>query len=60
MLTDIRALADHFLIALPNINSNILHVPQAQKNLCSVNRLAHDNNVFLEFHPHHFCIKEQV
>ena len=24
MLTDIRALADHFLIALPNINSNIL------------------------------------
>jgi histone deacetylase 1/2 len=34
------------------------HKPQ--KNLCSVNRLAKDNNVFLEFHPDHFLIKEQV
>lgn len=33
---------------------NILHVPQATKNLCSVNRLAKDNHVFLEFHPNHF------
>jgi hypothetical protein len=24
MLTDIRALADHFLIALPNINNGIM------------------------------------
>jgi histone deacetylase 1/2 len=39
---------------------HILHVPQAAKNLCSVNRLAKDNNVFLEFHPDHFFIKEQV
>jgi histone deacetylase 1/2 len=38
---------------------NILHVPQATKNLCSVNRLAKDNHVFLEFHPNHFFIKEQ-
>ena len=37
---------------------NILHVPQAAKNLCSVNRLTKDNNVFLEFHPDRFLIKE--
>jgi histone deacetylase 1/2 len=34
--------------------SNILHVPQANKSLISVNRLACDNNAFLEFHPNHF------
>jgi hypothetical protein len=31
--------------------NNILHVPQVYKSLCSVNRLAKDNNVYLEFHP---------
>jgi len=40
--------------------NNILHVPHANKNLLSVNRLARDNNAFLEFHPNHFLIKEQV
>jgi histone deacetylase 1/2 len=51
----------HSFLHSPNLHlRNILHVPQAQKNLCSVNRLARDNNVFLEFHPHHFSIKEQV
>jgi len=39
---------------------NVLHVPSASKNLVSVNRLTRDNNVFLEFHPDHFLIKEQV
>jgi len=39
--------------------NNILHVPQAHKSLCSVNHLAKDNNVYLEFHPDHFLIKEQ-
>jgi histone deacetylase 1/2 len=38
---------------------NILHVPQANKNLISVKRLACDNNAFLEFHPNHFFVKEQ-
>jgi len=38
---------------------NILHVPQASKNLVSVNRLSRNNNVFIEFHPNHFSIKEQ-
>jgi len=38
---------------------NILHVPKADKSLISVNRLTRDNNVFIEFHPNHFSIKEQ-
>jgi histone deacetylase 1/2 len=38
---------------------NILHVPSSKKNLLSVHRLASDNNVFLEFHPDFFCIKDQ-
>jgi len=39
--------------------NNVLHVPQANKSLCSVNQLARDNHVYLEFHPDHFLIKEQ-
>jgi len=39
--------------------NKILHVPQAHKSLISVNRLACDNNAFLEFHPNDFFIKEQ-
>jgi len=38
---------------------NILHVPEAQKNLISVHRLATDNNAFLEFHPNYFLVKDQ-
>jgi hypothetical protein len=38
---------------------NILHVPQANKNIVSVNRFTCDNNVFLEFHPDRFLIKDQ-
>jgi len=40
--------------------NNILHVPDASKSLVSVNRLTRDNNVFVEFHPDHFLIKEAV
>jgi histone deacetylase 1/2 len=39
---------------------NILHIPQAQKNLISVHRLASDNFAFLEFHPNFFVIKDQA
>jgi histone deacetylase 1/2 len=39
---------------------NVLHVPDASKHLVSVNRLTRDNNVFVEFHPDHFSIKEAV
>jgi hypothetical protein len=52
---------DHNTIHTPSRQlqlNNILRVPQASKNLISVNRLASDNNVFLEFHPHFFCIKD--
>jgi hypothetical protein len=36
--------------------NNVLYVPNAQKNLVSVHRLAADNNAFLEFHPNFFFI----
>ena len=39
--------------------SNILHVPDAKKNLVSVHRLTSDNNVFLEFHPNFFLVKDR-
>jgi hypothetical protein len=38
---------------------NILHVPSTKKNLISVHRLASDNNVYLEFHPDFFLIKDR-
>jgi hypothetical protein len=38
--------------------NKILHVPQASKNLISIHRLACGNNIFLEFYPHFFCIKD--
>jgi histone deacetylase 1/2 len=38
---------------------NILHVPSSTKNLLYVHRLTTDNNVFVEFHPDLFCIKDQ-
>ena len=38
----------------------ILHVPNADKNLLYVHRIALDNHVFLEFHPYFFLIKDQA
>ena len=40
--------------------NNILHVPNASKNLISVHKLTLDNDVFLEFHPYFFFIKDQA
>jgi hypothetical protein len=37
---------------------SLLHVPAIQKNLISVNQFTTDNNVFLEFHPRFFCVKD--
>jgi hypothetical protein len=37
---------------------NILHAPHANKHLLSVHRFTRDNNVFFEFHPYHFLIKD--
>jgi hypothetical protein len=39
---------------------NTLHVPNALKNLLYVHKLALDNNVFLEFNPFFFFIKDRV
>jgi len=53
----------HSIVSTPDKSfhlNNVLHVPKASKNLCSVNRFVRDNDVFIEFHPHHFLIKDQV
>jgi histone deacetylase 1/2 len=36
-----------------------LHVPSTKKNLISIHKLALDNNVFFEFHPNFFLIKDR-
>jgi histone deacetylase 1/2 len=38
---------------------NIHHVPSITRNLLSVKKLTHDNNVFFEFHPWYFLIKDR-
>jgi histone deacetylase 1/2 len=40
--------------------NNILHVPDAYKNLLSVNRITIDNHAYVEFWPKFFLIKDQV
>jgi len=52
----------HGILHSPSTNlslKNILHVSSANKNLLSVNRFTRDNEVFLEFHPNYFVVKEQ-
>jgi hypothetical protein len=39
---------------------NIFHVPSAHKSLASVHHFTSDNNVFLEFHPNFFLIKDKA
>jgi hypothetical protein len=38
---------------------NVLHVPSTKKNLVYVHKLTSDNNVFLEFHPNFFLVKDR-
>jgi hypothetical protein len=38
--------------------NNVLHVPEISKHLLSVHKLSRDNNVFFEFHPWYFLIKD--
>uniref|UniRef100_A0A2N9HHN1 Reverse transcriptase Ty1/copia-type domain-containing protein n=1 Tax=Fagus sylvatica TaxID=28930 RepID=A0A2N9HHN1_FAGSY len=38
--------------------NNVLHVPNISQNLLSVYQFAKDNNVFFEFHPSFFCVKD--
>lgn len=40
--------------------NDVLYAPSTAKNLVSVHRLAQDNNVFLEFHPDFFLIKDRI
>jgi histone deacetylase 1/2 len=52
----------HGVLRSPTRNlhlNNILHVPSASKDLLSVHRIASDNNVFFEFYPKHYCVKDQ-
>jgi hypothetical protein len=39
--------------------NNVLHVPTIAKNLISVHHFTSDNNVFMEFHPWFFLIKDR-
>jgi len=38
--------------------SQLLHVPQIQKTLISINKFTRDKQVFIEFHPLFFCVKD--
>jgi hypothetical protein len=39
--------------------NNVLHVPSTHKNLISVHHFTLDNDMFIEFHPYFFLIKDQ-
>jgi hypothetical protein len=40
--------------------TNVLHVPKNFKHLLSVHKLTRDNNVFFEFHPWNYFIKDRA
>src|SRR5207237_7743089 len=40
--------------------NDVLHVPRATKNLLYVHRLTCDNDVFLEYHPFDFFVKDRI
>jgi hypothetical protein len=40
--------------------SNVLHVPEISKHLLSGHKLSRDNNVFFEFHPWYYFIKDRA
>jgi hypothetical protein len=40
------------------ILKNVLHVPTVTKNLISVHKFTLDNDMFIEFHPFYFLIKD--
>jgi hypothetical protein len=42
---------DHNLIL-----KDVLHVPNASKNLVSIHKFTYDNNAFFEFHPWYFLL----
>ncbi|KAM3392406.1 hypothetical protein ACQJBY_013503 [Aegilops geniculata] len=53
----------HAILPTPSANlqlRNILHVPNTDKNLLSVNRLAVDNHAYLKYYPTHFLMKDLI
>jgi hypothetical protein len=38
--------------------SNVLHVPYITKSLLSVQKFYRDNNIYFEFHPSMFYVKD--
>jgi hypothetical protein len=40
--------------------NNVLHVPSAKINLCSVLKISRYNNMFFEYHPYWFFIQDQA
>jgi hypothetical protein len=42
------------------ILKDVLHVPNASKNLVSVHKFTYDNNTFFEFQPWYFILKDRV
>ena len=40
--------------------NNVLHVPQISKHLLYVHKLASDNDIFFEFHPNSFYVKDRA
>lgn len=46
--------------ARPLALNNVLHVPDISKHLLSVYKLSRDNNVFFEFHPWYYFIKDRA
>jgi hypothetical protein len=52
----------HSVVSTPSRTihlNNVLHVPQATRNLASVHHLTSDNDCFLELHPTFFLVKDQ-
>jgi hypothetical protein len=52
----------HSAVSTPHhriLLKNVLHVPQATRNLAYVHRLTADNDVFLELHPTFFLVKDR-
>jgi hypothetical protein len=51
----------HGILPTPSHNFqlfSLLHVPEIQKNLISVNQFTRGNHVFIEFHPNFFYVKD--
>jgi hypothetical protein len=53
---------DHSMVSTPSRPihlNNVLHVPQATRNLAYVHHLTLDNDCFLDLHPTFFLVKDQ-